>query len=301
MRVVFFGMTGRFSVAPLEKLLLAGVDVCAVVVPATQSGDGSPPHRVEPPLPSVSDLHIIDPYLEHNIIHLAWANNIPVWQVDSLSEAQTVAMLTDLQPDLIGVVCFPHIFPPALLQLPRYGCLNLHPSLLPAYRGPAPLFWIAHQDERKTGVTLHFLDEGLDSGDIVAQTSFERPDGISGAELEQRCAAEGAALLLAAVQQLERGPLPRRPQAEDEAGYFPWPSEADFVIPTDWPARRAFNFLRGAEDWPLVIDAKEAVFSIRVAVSYATNQTLKQPYVLFDDELWVQFQPGVLRAKVYIL
>ncbi len=299
MRIVFFGMTGQFSLAPLEALLTAEIEVCAVVVPAvTPPPSDSTPRRVEPPQPGAPELNIIDPYLEHNIIHRAWAHDVPVWEVDSLSEPQTLSMLAKLNPDLIVVACFPHIFPPKLWQMPLYGCLNLHPSLLPAYRGPAPLFWIARNNEQVTGVTLHFLDEGVDSGDIVFQTSFDRPDGMSGASLDQRCAEEGSALLLTAIRELDQGALPRRSQGEAKASYFPWPDEADFIIPTEWPAQRAFNFLRGAEDWPLIIDVGDATYNIRQAISYAADQTLNQPYIVLGDELWVQFQPGVLRAKL---
>jgi methionyl-tRNA formyltransferase len=238
--------------------------------------------------------------LEENILHLAGIHNIPVWQVGSLSDAQTAALFLDLQPDLMVVACFPYIFPAELLQLPQHGCLNLHPSLLPAYRGPAPLFWIARNDEQITGVTLHFLDEGLDSGDIVAQTQIERVEGMTETALDRCCAEEGAELLLSAVRQLGQGQrLPRQPQPEVGASYFPWPGETDLIIPIDWPARRAFNFVRGAENWPLVIKFDDAQFCIRIAISYALDQMLDQPYVLLGDELWVQFQPGVLRAKLF--
>jgi methionyl-tRNA formyltransferase len=305
MRVVFFGMSGQFSLIPLQRLLATGVEVGAVVVPATQSITGSTPRRIELPslsplnMPGESDLPMIDPYLERNIVSLAWTHGMPVWAVDTLTGSSTLTLLSNLQPDLIVVACFPHIFPPALLQWPRHGCLNLHPSLLPAYRGPVPLFWIARQDERITGVTLHYLDEGLDSGDIVAQSSFKRPDGLTGTDLDRRCAEEGARLLQQAVQQLEQGQLPRCSQTERKASYFSWPGEEDFIIPTGWSARRAFNFLRGAEDWPLVIDVGEVQLRIRVAISYAAEQTLEQPYIVLGDELWVQFRPGVVRAKIY--
>jgi methionyl-tRNA formyltransferase len=293
-------MRGQFSTIPLAKLLADKNDICAVVIPANLPGK-QPPRRVEPPPLPPSTIPIINPDLEQDIVHLAWMRQIPVWEVASLSNPATLSLLAGLQPDLISVACFPYIFPAPLLKLPRYGCLNLHPSLLPAYRGPAPLFWIARQDERLTGVTLHFLDEGLDTGDIVAQAHVERPDGISEAELEQRCAEAGAALLLAAIHRLDQGqPLPRRPQTDGEASYFPWPAEADYLIPQNWPARRAFNFLRGAARWPLQVETAGQTLNIRVAISYSPDQTLDQPHLLFGDEAWLQFQPGVVRAKLYL-
>ena len=246
-----------------------------------------------------SDLPIIDPYLEPNVLHLAWSHQIPVWQAVSLSDPLTIRLIAGLQPDLLVVACYSQIFPPALLQLPRYGCLNLHPSLLPAYRGPVPLFWMARQGETEAGVTLHFLDEGLDTGDIVGQTSFPWPEGIGGPALEQRCAETGADLLLAAVKHLERGrTLSRRPQPPADASYFPWPSNDQLVVPTHWSATRAFNFLRAVlPEWPLTIVAGKERFPIRLVIDYEPDRNLGQPYLAKGTDLWVQFQPGVVRAQ----
>jgi methionyl-tRNA formyltransferase len=244
-------------------------------------------------------LPLLNPYIDPNILHLSWSHCIPVWEVGKLAEPATLELLASLQPDLLVVACFPDRLPQMLLQLPRYGSLNLHPSLLPAYRGPAPLFWQARQGETRTGVTLHFLDESLDSGDIVAQSAWPWPDGLAEAELERLAAEAGADLVTAAVEQAAQGQaLPRRPQSEMGSSYFPWPAEQDFVISTGWPARRTFNFLRAAARWPLGIAVGAEYFPIRIAISYESEQRLGQPYVLQDDELRVQFQPGVLRVKI---
>ncbi len=297
-RVIYFGMRGIFSIAPLEGLVAAGVDVCAVVVPAMSPQAEPRPRRREPPAPYSADLPVINAYAEHNIVHVAWAHHIPVWEVGFLSNTETSALLTNLRPDLITVACFPQIFPAALLQLPGYGCLNLHPSLLPAYRGPVPIFWMARHGEPQAGITLHFLSDGVDSGEIVSQAAFAWPDGITNVELQQRCATAGADLLVAAVQRLERdGALPRRPQLEADASYFSWPTEEHFQVDVSWPARRAFNFLRAANDWPLTIDIGPERYHIRSAVSY-TGQSLGQPYLRRDDDLWVQLNPGVLRVQI---
>ena len=292
-------MTGNFSIPPLETLLTAGVNVCAVIVPAPAGKATASPRHLKFQIPAFSELPLVNPHLERNILHLAWEHNVPMWEVGSLTSPQTLQFLADLQPDLITVACFPSIFPPALLDLPRHGCLNLHPSLLPAYRGPEPLFWIARNDERVSGVTLHFLSKHVDSGDVVAQTRIERPDGLSGLNLERQCAREGAELLLNAVRQIEQGqPLTRHPQLEVDAGYLPFPTETDLVIPTTWPARRAYNFVQGAEQWPVRIEIEGKYHSIRVAKSYSDDHTLGQPFILLGDELWVQMQPGVLRIKI---
>lgn len=291
-------MSGPFSLLPLETLLAGGVEVSAVILPAASFSLDPLPRWVEPTQPALSALPVVNPYLHPNIIHLAWAQHIPVWEIGSLSDPPTLALLAALKPDLIVVACFPFILPAAVLHLPRYGCLNLHPSLLPAYRGPIPLFWMARQGERRAGVTLHFMNEGADSGDIVAQTAFDWPEGISGTELEQHCAAEGGVLLLEAVRQLvETGQLPGRPQPREGSSYFSWPTDKDLVIPTDWEARRAFNFARAAAEWPLVIAVGEQYFPVGRVLGYAADLMLDQPYRLEEGEVWIQFRPGVLRIQ----
>lgn len=295
MRVLFFGMTGRFSVPPLQELISAGVEIAAVVVP----GSDPQPRRLEPPPPVPSDLPLANPYLTPTILHLAWTHSIPVWAVGRFSGDAATGWLAGFNPHLAVVACFPYRFPSAFLKLPRFGCLNLHPSLLPAYRGPTPLFWMARHGEPQAGVTLHFLDEGLDTGDIVAQTAFAWPQGISGPALEERCARAGAGLLLKAVRQLARGnPLPQRAQPDAGSSYYPFPSAPDFIIPTHWPARRAFNFLRAAADWPLVVEVEGVQIPIRIAIDYHPTQTLGRPYLARGNEYRIQFRPGVLHGRV---
>ncbi len=180
LRVLYLGMTGQFSTIPLTALVAAGIDVCGVVLPAVSTHTGSEPIiRLTPPSPA-SDLPLATRYLTQNIIHIAWEQNIPVFEMVRPGDAGTLAALAALQPDVACVSCFSKIIPASLLALPPFGFLNLHPSLLPAYRGPHPLFWLFRQGEQETGVTLHFMDEGLDTGDIALQSPVQFPDGISG-------------------------------------------------------------------------------------------------------------------------
>jgi methionyl-tRNA formyltransferase len=279
--------------------LQAEVEVVAVVVPAERPGLAGLPRQLEAPRPDPLLLPLVPEQQPHTIMDIAWTAGIPVWEVGKLTEPETLAMLAAYQPDLIVVACFSRIFPRALLQLPQAGCLNLHPSLLPAYRGPMPLFWIFRQGETRTGVTLHFLDEGLDSGPIVSQTAFDLPDGMSEFALNQRCAAAGAKLLTTALGQLEIDSLPAQPQPTTGSSYFPSPSAADFRIPLSWPARRAFNFMRGANMFPLIVDAGETQIRVIEALSYDPELTLTQPYQIEPESetITIQFAPGILKIR----
>ena len=295
-RVLYLGTPGEFSRTPLLALLAAGVEVCGVVVPAERRPTPAPIAWLAPERPR-SPLPIASPYLAPNIVHIAWERGIAAFEVGHLSDPTTTATLADLRPDIACVACFPWRIPAALLGLPPLGWLNVHPSLLPAYRGPAPLFWAFRNGENTTGVTIHFMDEELDTGDIVAQAPLALPDGISGAETDRMCATLGARLLVETVQCLRRGTLERRAQPAG-GSYYGWPSPADWTISTAWPARRAYNFMRGTDDWgrPYLVEAGGERLVLTSALSYTADETTSAPFVRAEREVAIQFTPGVLRA-----
>jgi methionyl-tRNA formyltransferase len=293
-RVLYAGTLGEFSRAPLAALLAAGIEVCGVVVPAAPR---HPPIARLAPERSRSLLPIANPYLTPNIVHMAWERDIAAFAIGRGGEAATVATLAELRPAVACVACFPWRIPAALLQLPPLGWLNVHPSLLPAYRGPAPLFWAFRGGETAIGVTIHFMDQQLDAGDIAAQAPLVLPDGISGVEADRSCAALGGRLLVETLQGLQRGTLARRKQPEGGA-YYGWPSPDDWTISTAWSARRAFNFMRGTDDWGqrYLVEAGGARLALTAALSYAAEETLGRSFVRAGGEVAIQFTPGVLRA-----
>ena len=299
MRVVYFGMPGEFSLAPLTALLQATIDVRGVVIPASQAGARAAPIARAAPAPGRSELPIVDPYLERSIVHLAWERGLPVFEVGRLAHPDTLATLAELQADVACVACFPQRIPASLLALPRFGFLNLHPSLLPAYRGPEPLFWTFRSGERSTGVTIHFMDEGLDTGDIAAQASLDLSDGISGAEANQALATLGGRLMAETLQALGRGTLTRRPQPAG-GSYYSSPAAEDFALDTTWPARRAFNFMRGTAEWnkPYPVKVTGERLILKSAASFSASGRLDGPAVRIGDMALIQFNPGVLQAQI---
>jgi methionyl-tRNA formyltransferase len=291
-RVMFMGMGGAFSAVALKSLLERDVEVCAVVTPG--------PAPTTPGLSGSPRLPLAEGAPPETIVSLAQERAIPVEYVSELDHAPTLTRLASYRPQVILVACLPYLFPSTLLQLPPQGCLNLHPSLLPAYRGPAPLFWQFRRGERRTGVTLHLMNERLDTGDILLQEPVALPDGITGPEADAILAQGGGRLMVDALGLLEQDALAPRMQNESEGSYYPWPTEGDFQISTEWSARRAFNFIRGTEEWDCAyeITIEQERFLIQSALSYSAEHKLDKPYTLIGRELWVQFSPGVLRAVV---
>jgi methionyl-tRNA formyltransferase len=310
---MYLGALGRFSCAPLAALLAGGIPVCAVVVARARraaASFGGPPsreagvaeegvRRLTPAPRSPSELPLLEAGTSQTIVDLAWARDLPVLEVGRLTGPYCLRALAAVGPEVICVACFPRVLPPALLALPRFGCLNLHPSLLPAHRGPAPLFWAFRAGETRTGVTVHIMDERIDAGDLLFQKSLEIPEGITGAALEESCAAEGAGLMVDAVRSLLGGGPVRRPQNEAEASYESWPTLADLEVPVTRPARWAFNFIRGAGDWyPLTIVAGERRIRVRRVIAWTPTDELGAPYHVSGGEAWVRFSPGVLHVDM---
>jgi methionyl-tRNA formyltransferase len=302
-RILFLGMQGRFSYPPLLALLEAGIQVCAVVIPAEQSFGANLPaiRRREQPQPSRSMLPVLQSTIHTSILQLAWERHIPVWEVNRLSDPEAVRVLAAYQPDAICVACFSKRIPRAILDIPRFGCLNVHPSLLPANRGPEPLFWTFHEGDQQTGVTIHLMDEGMDSGPIVAQEVVEVPDGISYAQLEAQCAGTGGKLLAQSVWDLYNGAVVPVPQDESKSSYHAFPSDDDFVVPAEeWSARHVYNFICGIASWgiPITIRVGNKTVHVKNAISYSHEDiAVSDVYGQPGDKFWVRCKQGSVLVK----
>lgn len=292
LRVIYFGMLGDFSRRPFQALLAAGVSIAAVCVPAAAKWPDI--KRLEP-VTAVSQLPLLNPFTAPTIVSIAWQQAIPVYEIGDLRASAARARLADLRPDVACVACFDRRIPASLLSLPRYGFLNVHPSLLPDFRGPAPLFWTFREGVSETGVSVHVMDEGLDTGDIALQAPLMLPEGISGPAADGLLADAGGQLLVAALARLQDGTLPQQPQV-GHGRSAPSPQPADFHIPTTWSARRAFNFMRGATDWgrPFTILAGDERLVGQTAVTYRPDGQLPRPFVRQGAVTHVQFSPGIL-------
>jgi methionyl-tRNA formyltransferase len=304
LRVLYMGMSGILSRTPLLLLLNAGVQICGLVLPAGVLPPYVLPRNgrlpTKPFIPELPPITTTIPLSQPDMLQLAATHRLPVYPIRRLKDAQTTPLLADAKPDLIVVSCFNQIVPPALLQLPPLGCLNVHPSLLPHWRGPNPLFWCFRSGGQHAGVTVHFMDETLDTGDIVAQTAVTFPNGISGAQAEQICATRGGHLLLTAVNQAAAGTLPRSPQPPG-GSYQPAPRAADFALDTQWSAQHAFNFMRGVAEYgqPFVLHVAGQTVWLGTAVACHPHQSQTEPLRWQDSLVYIQCNPGVLVARPF--
>lgn len=291
----FWGLRGIFSATVLATLLDAGIRPEVLIVPTAYPGEEI--SRILPPKQPL--IPIIYPIGSTDIIQQAWTNQIPVWGITDLNHPQTKEILEENRPELAIVACYNQRIPGNILDIPHQGFLNIHPSLLPAFRGPAPLFWLLREAATTAmGITLHKMDADLDTGDIVNQVSLRFPDGVSGTEINQICARAGAQLLIKLLKSVARGQMTTRKQGGG-ASYFPWPKPTDFTLNTNWSAKRAFNFMRATAEWqmPYPLSLNDQTIILHQAISFS-EELPPWPYRISGQQVWIRFRPGTLHAQL---
>lgn len=263
MKVIFMG-TPDFAVNTLEALIRAGHQItCAVTQPDKPKGRGN---AVQ--FPPVKEC--------------ALSYGIPVMQPVRIREEEAAKELFGYEADVIVVVAFGQILPKEILEWPKYGCINVHASLLPKYRGAAPIQWAVIDGEEISGVTIQKMDEGIDTGDIIARTEVTLDEEETGGSLFEKLAAEGAELCVAALKELELGTAVYVKQDEEQATYAKMLKKRSGNI--DWrkPAVEIERLVRGLNPWPS-------------AYSYLNGKILKiwKASVGLDIE---GFAPGMMKT-----
>ncbi len=176
---------------------------------------------------------------------------LPVLQPERVKEPAFIARLEELRPELIAVAAFGQIIPSAVLKLPSLGCVNVHPSLLPRYRGAAPINWAVINGETTTGVTTILMDEGMDTGDVLLVQEVEIDHDETAQELADRLAELGGHLLVETIKGLNEGTLQPIPQDEKEASYAPMLRKDDGLIHWEEGTYQIRNQIRGMIPWPV--------------------------------------------------
>lgn len=231
MRIVFMG-TPDFAVPCLQRLLEDGHEVPAVF---TQPDKPVGRHAVLTPPP---------------VKQLALSRGIPVYQPTKMRDGTAAALLRELAPDCLVVVAYGRILPQEILDVPPRGCVNIHGSLLPRYRGAAPIQWSVIRGETVTGVTSMFMDAGMDTGDIIDTLTTPIGENETAGELFERLAPLGARLLSTTLAAIADGTVTRRPQNDAEATMAPMLEKAMGRLDLTRPAQELHNQVRGMNPWP---------------------------------------------------
>ena len=273
MNIVYIGSVGHLSYIPLRALIESKYTVCALVV------ENNP----------VSDFNVttsgsIQTLAINNSILLVKLNEIPSYE-----------------PDIILVSCYARRLPQSILSLAKKGSFNIHPSLLPKFRGPTPLFWQFRQGVNKFGVTIHRMMEEFDTGNIVSQQSVNMPDGINKYEATKILANVASELMLKTLDSIEN--LSDINQNNELASYQSYPTESDYMVSTLWPAKRIYNFINAYKgsgvSFLCVVGGKE--FKLIDAYSYQDepyNNMAEEIVVLQDDKITMACMNSYVQCKI---
>ena len=234
MKILFMG-TPDFAVPSLEGLIAAGHEICGVFT--------------QPDKPKNRGMKLQAPPVKV----CAQAHKIPVYQPVKLRDGTALSLIQELAPELIVVAAYGRILPDEILAAPPKGCINVHSSLLPSYRGAAPINWAVLNGEKETGVTIMHMAHDLDAGDIIAAVSTPIDPDETVVSLHDRLAVLGADLLVKVVAEIAAGTARRIPQDHTKATLAPMLSRE--LSPMDWnrPARCLHNQVRGLIPWPAAV------------------------------------------------
>lgn len=281
MRVIFMG-TPDFAVKTLEKIIEEGHEVVLVVTqPDKPKGRGK-----NMQFPPVKDCAV--------------AHGIEVFQPVRIREQECIEVIRTYQPDIIVVAAFGQILPKEILDMPQYGCINVHASLLPKYRGAAPIQWAVINGDEKSGVTIMRMDVGLDNGDMIAKEEVVLAADETGGSLFDRLAETGAALCVKTMSQIEAGNVTYTPQKEDEAthvsmihkelGRIDWTQSAEVIE----------RLIRGLNPWPsayTILNGKNfKIWNASILAEVGENEP-GTVIKVSGKEMWVQTGAGVLALK----
>jgi methionyl-tRNA formyltransferase len=231
LRICFMG-TAAFALPTMQAVTAAEELIAVVTQPDRPQGRG---REMAPP----------------PVKKLALDLGLPIMQPERVKDPLFLAQLAELKPELIVVAAFGQILPPAILDLPPLGCVNVHPSLLPKYRGAAPFQMAVIKGETRTGVSVYRMDQGMDTGPLLLTREVEIGEAETAEELGKRLAVIGGELVNEAIKGLKQGTLKPVPQDEQGASYAPLFKKIDGLIPWQEDAAQIRNRIRGMVPWPV--------------------------------------------------
>lgn len=280
MNIVFMG-TPDFSVPCLKAIIEAGHNVSAVFTQPDKPKNRG--HKM-----------MFTPVKE-----CAVQNNIPVYQPLSLRKGEdaesSMNTLKELNPDCIVVVAYGQILPKSILELPQYGCINVHASLLPRYRGAAPIQRCIIDGEKETGVTTMYMAEGLDTGDMILSEKLPIDEKMTASELHDRLSEMGARLIVETLKQVEEGTAPRTPQTDENTCYASMLTKEMCRIDFNKPLETVYNHIRGLSSSPC---AFTTLGDKRLKVYFAEKTDMKSGLpcgTAADDSFGIVCADGVIR------
>lgn len=270
MKIVFFG-TPEFAAASLKRLIEDGHEVLAAFT--------------RPDMPKGRGYKLVPPPVKE----MAMEHGIPVFQPTKLKNGEVARQLREMGPEIVVVVAYGRILPRAILDVPPLGCVNVHGSLLPAYRGSAPIQWAVLNGEKEAGVTTMYMEEGLDCGDMILKMSVPIGENETSEELYDRLEALGAECLSETMKLFEGGKkAPAVPQDDSRSSLAPMLEKAMGKLDFSKTAQEVHNWIRGMNSWPSAFTKYNGkLLKIHRSIIEQQEGVLGKPGEVIDPENFV--------------
>ncbi len=287
-RVLLLGSESGFCFHAFKALRDSRVAMAGVLI-ASDSGEGVSRPVIRGSIPLAQPGSVAD---------LAAREGIATIRCEHTREAWARELAHEMTPDVVLVACLPERLEEFWLKLSPAGCFNLHPSLLPAYRGPAPLFWQLKDGVEKTGVSVHWVEARMDAGPILMQEAhiIDVEDNL--ATLNAMLAAAGARAFARALADILSGKARFVPQDEAKASAHPWPKDEDFALDANWSAKHAFRFVNATAGLgrPYSMQTEDAALSIERVLDFDAAGSMDKAFAEKSGVLTIRFAQGTLRA-----
>ena len=292
MKILFMGSSGPLSLIPLQAIMQTEHSVCAVALEMDQANSFyNHLFPVTVAKESINKLHLDS---------FAQQNELPVIVLNKNLEAH-IDEIKKYQPDIILVSCFGLRLPESILEIPHFICMNIHPSLLPAFRGPHPIFWQMKAGVTNMGVSLHRMNAQLDDGDIIQQMSVELYDGMSQQQIKIMLAKLAAKLIKDVLVDAPAAIQNAQSQDKSVSRYDSYPLKSDFHIDDSWSARTLYNFICAYQNdqrcFPYTINNE--IFNVIEAYSYQEVQ--RHDFLLEHDQVCLSCVDGSVKARIKLI
>jgi len=250
MKIIYIGSSGSLSLHPLQALINSKHEICAIAFDDDVN----------------SNFNVTIP---NTIQSLALNNSIPLIRFNK-NYTKVHPQLESFQADVILVSCYARKLPQSILSIATRGCFNIHPSLLPAYRGPTPLFWQFREGVSEFGITVHRMDEKFDTGNIISQQKIVIQDAVSIKQATDFLANVASDLILHTLDDIENNNIVEIPQNNLTISYQSFPEIDDYTVSTSWTAKRIYNFINAYKgiDVAFLCEINGKVFKLITAYSY---------------------------------
>lgn len=283
MNILYIGSEGPLSLIPLQALINSKYAICAIAADENNN----------------SEFNIIN---SGSIQSLAFDNSIPLLKLKE-SLIDVILKISSYQPDIILVSCYARLIPQSILSIAKIGTFNLHPSLLPYFRGPTPLFWQLRAGVSDFGVTLHRMNSEFDTGNILSQKKVEIHDGINKDEATKLLANAGSKLILDFLDDVGKNNIHEVAQNNALSSYQSYPTKNDYTVSTLWSAKRIYNFINGYKEngVSFLCEVNGHNFKLVDALSYqdgAYNNMGDKKIVIEGELITFACQSGYIQCQV---